>query len=74
MTSTQSFGSGGVNSRVPLAVKSPIRSADPLLGLNHQHRACVLASVILLMSIAMVVALPLGMFEVGVPSALLTGR
>src|SRR5262249_39223947 len=44
-TSTQSFRSGGVKSRVPRAAKMPTSVLDPSRGLNHQHFVFIPASV-----------------------------
>jgi len=61
MTKTQSFASGGVKFWGPEVAKVPISVDEPLLGLNHQPFAVFMALVILVMSMVMVAALPLGM-------------
>ena len=61
MTSTQSFESGGVKFCVPDVAYVPIIVVAPVLGLNHQQFAVLLALLIWLMFTVRVVALPFGM-------------
>ena len=42
----------------------PIKMAEPLLGLNHQHFALLAALVILLMFTVKVVPFPFGMYAI----------
>jgi len=58
ITRTQSFASGGVKFWVPDVAKVPISVVAPLLGLNHQRRALLLALVIMAMLLVIVVAFP----------------
>ena len=72
ITRTQSFESGGLKVRVPELAKLPINVVAPLLGLNHQHFAVPPALRILLISMVIVLALPLGMYAMMVwPSLVL---
>lgn len=72
ITNTQSAESGGLKSRVPKFGAVPIRVVEPLLGLNHQHLAFLVALVILLMSTVKVVRFPFGRYAMMVwPSLVL---
>ena len=61
-TKTQSLESGGVKACVPLFENVPRLVVAPVCGSNHQPLTVLVALVIFVMSTAMVVALPFGMY------------